>query len=278
MTLSTDIYILDEVDPMEVFWFCQSMLTRYDDGRYRTPEQQEVRHQQETSYTGTPGVFEVRPDNPWGLENVLGQGLPAWLMTAYRPGGPLTSPERAAQCTDDCDPDSEDYGEDGYHYHPHACWMSVDFDTTYGYRDSRGWGCGDLHAALVAELGAWLDAKSVRWEWRNEFTGEVHTGAEGLTELGRGGVEAQQWFMSSVLPAMLVEQATNGGGRLEVGGMSIEVPNLSGADLCPDPWSHERLYAGAESTWLKSREERAADRANGCPWCGKPLPTSEETR
>lgn len=47
--------------------------------------------------------------------------------------------------------------------------------------------------------------------------------------------------------------------------------------LCPDPWTHNRWYAGRESTWLKSSTERAADRANGCPWCGKPLPATKES-
>jgi hypothetical protein len=84
-------------------------------------------------------------------------------MSAYRPDGPLRA-EAAGHdedCGDDCTGD----------YHARACWMSVDFDTAYGYRDARGWGCGDLHAAMVSQLGAWLTSKGVRWEWRNEFTG-----------------------------------------------------------------------------------------------------------
>jgi hypothetical protein len=222
MTLSTDIYVLDEVDPLEVFRFCQGLLTKYDNPRHMPAEQMRVRNRQDTSYTGVPGVWEVQPGNPWSRDNEPGQNLPAWLMSAYRPVGPLR-PEVGGH-DEDCDEDCS--GK----YHDRACWMSVDFDTTYGYRDVRGWGCGDLHAALVFELGAWLTGHNIRWEWRNEFTGEVHVGPEGLTELGRAGVEAQDWFASTVAPAILMEMAVNGGGKAEIGGVSVDVPDLRGRE------------------------------------------------
>ncbi len=218
MTLSTDVYILDRVDPMEVFRFCQDMLTKYDDPRRLPADQMKVRHEQDTSYTGVPGVWEVQPGNPWSLDNEPMQDLPAWLMTAYRPGEPLRTPEQAAEhddCEDDCD---------GDHYY-RACWMSVDFDTTYGYRDARGWNCGDLHAALVSELGAWLTSQGVHWEWRNEYTGDVHVGPAGLHELGENGAEARNWFGGVVLPAIIAETAAGGGGRLEIAGVgTFDIP------------------------------------------------------
>lgn len=133
------------------------------------------------------------------IENELGQGLPAWLMIGYRPGAPLRSAEQVAACDEDCDPDC-----DGS-YHDRACWLDVDFDTAYGY-DHDGMGCGDLHAALVARLGRWLDARGVRWEWRNEFSGEVHGGVdryERLADLASGGFEATAWYQTAVLPAIL---------------------------------------------------------------------------
>jgi hypothetical protein len=202
VTLSTDVYVLDEVDPAEVFRFCQGLLTKYDNPRHMPPRLQRVRDEQDTSYTGTPGEFEVRPGNPWSRDNEPQQGLPAWLMTSYRPDGPLRA--EVAGHDDDCDEDCTG------NYHDRACWMSIDFDTAYGYRDGRGWGCGDLHAAMVSELGAWLTTKGVRWEWRNEFTGEVHTGPDGLTELGKAGAEAQDWFRTAVLPA--IDASLSGGG------------------------------------------------------------------
>ncbi len=190
MTLSTNLYVLDEVDLGRLFRFCQERLTEYDD---RTPKQQP--EQQETADGESWQGSGVR-----SLRNVGGQGLPAILDITYRPGAPLWTEEQSKTCTSDCDP-----GED-YHYHPRACWLDIDFDTAYGYRDARGWGCGDLHAMLVAEVGKWLDERGVRWEWRDEFTGDVHGGDqryERLIELVSGGFEAGAWFRSTVLSAIV---------------------------------------------------------------------------
>jgi len=219
MTLSTDVYILDEVDHREVFRFCQGLLTKYDDPRHMPPESMQIRDEQDTTYTGVPGVWEVQPGNPWSLDNKPGQNLPAWLMSAYRPDGPLRA--EAAGHDEDCDEDCT--GK----YHDRACWMSLDFDTTYGYRDGRGWGCGDLHAAIVGELGAWLNERGIRWEWRNEFTGEVHAGHDGLAELGAAAVEASDWFRTVVAPAILTDVAMSGGGEIKLGGLRMAVPDLS---------------------------------------------------
>lgn len=219
MTLSTDVYILDEVDAREVFRFCQGLLTKYDDPRHLAPESMQVRDEQDT---GTPGVWEVQPGNPWSLDNKPDQGLPAWLMSAYRPDGPLRA--EAPGHDEDCDEDCT--GK----YHDRACWMSLDFDTAYGYRDSRDWGCGDLHAALVAELGEWLTGRGIRWEWRNEFTGDVHIGVDGLEELGSKGAEASAWFRNMALPALLMHQAESGGGKVEIACIGeFDVPDLSAA-------------------------------------------------
>jgi hypothetical protein len=205
VTLSTDIYALDKVDPHEVFRFCQGLLTKYDE-RPGTSEQISDDYQ-DRSYVGVPGIenFVAKPENPWTIANGVGQGLPAWLLLHYRPGAPLRV--TTDECTEDCDSEPD---EDGYqyHYHPEACWLRVNFDTTYSYKDSAGRGCGDLHALLVAELGEWLTARGVRWKWRNEFTGEVHEGAEKLIDLCTSGFAAQAWFTTSVLPVIM-------GGKLE---------------------------------------------------------------
>lgn len=195
MTLSTNLYILDQVDVAKLFRFGQELLAKYDD---RTPPQSADNQ----LWSESEGW---RSDGSMRIANQIGQGLPAILDVTFRRGGPLTTAELAATCTSDCDPDSEDCGPDGYHYHPNACWADLDLDTAYGYRDSRGWGCGDLHAVLVAEIGKWLDERGVRWEWRNEFTGDVHGGEdryERLIDLVSGGFEASAWFRTSVLPAI----------------------------------------------------------------------------
>lgn len=192
MTLSTNVYILDEIAVEELFRFAQRLLTTYDDRPVpQSPDQQVWRDEERSGIWNEPGTRVIR--------NELGQGLPAILDIDYRPGGPLRTAEDAAKHDEDCEPDC-----DGK-YHSRACWADLDLDTAYGYRDSRGWGCGDLHARLVAEIGKWLDERNVRWEWKNEFTGDVHGGDdryERLIELVSGGFEASAWFRSSVLPAI----------------------------------------------------------------------------
>lgn len=196
MTLSTDIYVLGQVAVPGLFRFCQELLTKYDD---RQPPQQP--DQQKSSDRES-----WRGDGSRMLSNEIGQGLPAILDIHYRPDAALTTAEQAAACTSDCDADED------YHHHPRACWANIDFDTAYGYHDTAGRGCGDLHALLVAEVGKWLDERGVRWEWRNEFTGEVHGGDERyarLIDLASGGFEASAWFRTSVLPAIMAA----GGGE-----------------------------------------------------------------
>lgn len=196
MTLSTNIYVLDEASPHELFRHCQTLLTKYDEER-RPWNQQKCSDLPSRVFRG--GEFITEPGGPWRIGNDLGQGLPAILDIDYQPGGPLRTPEQAAEhdsyCGEDCD------GE----YHGRACWMDIDFDTSYGYHDSEGRGCGDLHALLVAQVGEYLDARGVRWEWHNEFTGEVHGGDDRyarLVGLCSGGFEAAAWFRASVLPAL----------------------------------------------------------------------------
>jgi hypothetical protein len=193
MTLSTDIYVLDQVDVPELFRFCQGLLAQFDDrSTPQQPDQQKSRDRE-----------GWREDGARCMSNEIGQGLPAILDIHYRPNAALATAEQAAQCTSDCDDPEE--GEDRYHHHPHACWVNIDFDTTYGYRDSAGRGCGDLHAALVALVGKWCDERGARWEWRNEYTGDIHGGEtryERLLDLMKQGSEAAAWFRNSVLPAI----------------------------------------------------------------------------
>jgi len=189
MTLSTNIYILDQADPREVFRFCQGLLTKYDEQR-RTPDQQTWNDEPAGAWRG---------DGVRSIANTIGQGLPGILDISYRADGPLRTVEQAEACDEDCEPGCDK----GQHYY-RACWLDIDFDTAYGYKQG-GMGCGDLHAALVGELGQWLDAQGIRWEWRNEFTGDVHGGPDRyvrLVDLASGGFEATAWFQSTVLPAI----------------------------------------------------------------------------
>lgn len=198
MTLDTRIYVLDKVDPQETFRFCRDLLGAADKHTFTDAQDS----------TWEKGRDFVEPANPWTLSNNPGQGLPAWLMLHYRPGVPLRTPEQAAEHDKDiCNlPGASWYDAtsgpcDGTGHRP-ACWLTVSFDTAYGYSDHRGYGCGDLHAEYVAKLGQWLDKQGVRWSWENEFTGEVHTGYTRLVDLASGGFEASAWFRTSVLPAI----------------------------------------------------------------------------
>ena len=200
MTLDTRIFILDQVDPHETFSFCRDLLGAEPHHTFE--------NKQESTYSA--GEWTVRPDNAWIVSNAPGQGLPAWLMLHYRPGASLLTAEEAAEHDEDCNLPHysgyvEEWGPCDGTYHPRACWLKVSFDTSYGYRDKQGYGCGDLHAEYVAKLGQWLDAKGVRWEWENEFTGEVHSGYSRLVDLASGGFEASAWFRTSVLPVIEAE-------------------------------------------------------------------------
>jgi hypothetical protein len=179
MTLSTNIYILDQVDAREVFKFCQGLLAKYDDRPGRPRQQESV-------------------DLPGNVFNQIGQGLPAILDVRYGESGPLVTAEQSAAHDEDCPPDC------GGEYHDAEYWVNVDFDTSYGYRDSRGWRCNELHAALVVDLGTWLNGRGIRWSWRNEYTGDIHPGPgfESLESFFAAGDKAQDWFVSMVLPAI----------------------------------------------------------------------------
>lgn len=199
MTLSTNVYVLDPVDVRELFHFAQGLLTRYDEGK-RTPEQQRWSDEERHAVWGEPGTRSIA--------NKIGQNLPGILDISYRPDGPLRTPEQAAAHDDDCDEDCS-----GNHYR-RACFADLDLDTAYSARFEGGMGCGDLHATLVAAIGKWLDERGIRWEWRNEFTGEVHGGDdryERLIDLCSGGFEATAWFRTTALPAVLAHIASEGG-------------------------------------------------------------------
>lgn len=171
MTLDTCVYLHDRIDYREVFVRCNQLIGA-DEG---------------TRFTDKDG----------SISNSPGQGLCAWLYVYHKGEAPLL---RAGEHSRYCEPDEP--GEDDM---PHSTcfphWLSVSFDTAYGYKGPDG-GCGDLHARLVAELGQWLDGKGVAWSWLNEFTGTVHQGYDGLTELAGDGARASEWYRDIAAPAI----------------------------------------------------------------------------
>jgi hypothetical protein len=229
MTLSTNIYVLDQVDPEEVFVYCQNMLGRYDDPEHRGSDKQttetypeggwrlkfevtpdDVVFPDRIGFRGSDLVWVVDPDAWWNRNNIPDQGLPAWLLMDFRRDRPLTYVWDADACDEDCE--EEDEPCDRVHSHRRACWLKLDFDTSYSFNDSWGWGCADLHAALISELGLWLDARGVRWEWVNEFTGEVWGGEDRDALLAFGQNGANEWRRRAVVapeyrPCLAIEDA-----------------------------------------------------------------------
>jgi hypothetical protein len=179
MTLNTQVFVMSEADPHEVFWKCRELLGAPTD----------------LPFEDGPSRFD---EGVWNLLNPCGVGLPAWLWMHYKPGAMLraTAEEHDSYCNEDGDCD-------GSHHDP-PYWFDVTFDTAYSYRDEEGRGCGALHASLVARLGMWLDERGIRWAWQNEFTGEIHVGDryEHLFDLIGTGDEARAWFTEIVRPAI----------------------------------------------------------------------------
>lgn len=171
MTLSTDIYIIDEVDPHKVFDFCNKVLLGTNtpittEGPSKWDNDQEVIH----------------------LNNEPGQGLDAWLMAKYRKGGlPLYTED-----------EYDSYEDESWMVSP-ACYMKLDFDTAYGYQDEYG-GCENLHGRYIVALYNWLLEQNVRMKWKNEFTGEIYDGMDGLESFLAAGDEANEWFRNTVQP------------------------------------------------------------------------------
>lgn len=191
MTLDTSVYVLDQISHRDVFVKCNQLIGATE----------ATRSHNEQLKTWRKGVGKPEPGNPWHIGNDIGQGLCALLDIYYRPDAPLRAKD--GDCHWFCDPDCDEDDQ------TRACWLEISLDTPYGYRDDQGRGCGELHASLVAQLGQWLDERGVRWLWENEFTGEVHSGYDRLTDLCKDGAQASSWFRTSVLPA--IERQQDGG-------------------------------------------------------------------
>jgi len=173
MTLDTRIYVHGQVDYRQVFVKCSQLIGAHEGIRFE--------------------------DKPGNIYNRIDQGLCALLDIRHGNGRPLRVPgDHRPWCA----------GEDDECFSPCGipCWLEVSFDTAYGYQGPEG-GCGDLHARLVAELGQWLDGQGIGWSWQNEFTGEVHQGYEGLTDLAGSGARASSWFRDIAAPAIAAHMA-----------------------------------------------------------------------
>lgn len=195
MTLNTEIFLHGQVNIPEFFEFCQQSLLAFDG---------EARSLEAVVWSDKEGW---RGDGTRCRANQLGQGLPAILDLTYRADGPLLTVEKSAEHDDWCNEDGDCDGSG----HAPPNWATVSLDTAYFYKDPhRGWGCGDLHAALIRLFGAYLDKHGVQFSWENEFTGEVHDGYNNLDDLGSQGANAGDWFRNVVLPMIETKLAIEG--------------------------------------------------------------------
>lgn len=156
MTLSTDIYVLDKIDPMEVFNYCNTELLGVTEPRFSDGES--------TWDKGTRRIM-----------NAPGQGLNAWLtVSASLDGSPLHR--------EDVYEDDDDL-EDGPYLMSPKTYLTINFDTGYSYKDEYG-GCETLHRRYIENLHDWLSEKGIAIRWRDEFTGDIHDGLNGLKGFG----------------------------------------------------------------------------------------------
>lgn len=132
------------------------------------------------------------------LDNQIAQGFDAWVLSKSRKDGqPFVGEHDTGEwaCEEDCD--HWRHVVSGYE-------IDVDMDTAYGYRGDNGDGCADLHARVIVGLVQWASETSpdIEIRWLNEFTGEVHTGLDGIADFTSIGGEAQAWFTNTVLPSI----------------------------------------------------------------------------
>lgn len=174
MTLSTYVYIDGPVDHREV----------YD-------KVNEILHIKDPVFTDEESEYD---EGVRRIDNALGQGFDAWVMTSSRyDGQPMIregDPDEAEE-----DPDSRWAKDENQGY------VKVNFDTAYGFNE-RGYTCTTLHASVVVDLGKWLQERGVTWRWVNEYTGEIHAGFEGLDDFVGSGEQARDWFQNMALPAI----------------------------------------------------------------------------
>lgn len=157
---------------------------------------------------GTPE--SVEPEREVGVGGVNridhrpGIGLPAWLLTSYRPGGPSRVPDGEDWDKYEREARDEDPFDNGWGS------IQINFDTAYSYRGPNGEGCSQLHALYITALARSFEELGLDWKWRDEYQGEWYDKLDHVDEFGgfhdKPGGPAD-WFENLVVPAILA----NGG-------------------------------------------------------------------
>lgn len=155
-------------------------------------------------------TFKVEPSGHHWMN--LGQGLPAWMWIEGDPNN-ITPAE---ECDEWCEPDCD-------YVHQPAHYIEIHFDTAYGYTETNGAGCGDLHAWIKREIGAWISSHGAEWRWYDESGNgwdveRDEYGSLGDPEVGRPGStvpaakrEPRRDFMKVAFAAIALDQAKGEG-------------------------------------------------------------------
>lgn len=206
MTLDTRIWLHGPIDGDTAFRLALRALLAAADREAETSTAQVVEHAAGTlpdwlavhaHSSGDPAGAAARAEKYRRrhdtISTVIGQGLPGIVECDYHAdGSPLASE----------DVYDEDEGE-GY-LSQRACQVQLSWDTGYGYEVRKGFGCTELHARALVLLHASLP-DGVTMTWRNEYSGEVFDGLDGLPGfLGDGGA-ANDWFRNVALPAVTAD-------------------------------------------------------------------------
>lgn len=183
MTLNTRVHIADPVNPEGLFlhlfdvlvsdpafvpawentnpspWNVDPGPIRRGRGSYEHTRKGEQVYQRRT---GKPLWIQSESE----YQSTIGQGLAAILEVRYAQDAPIRW----------IDEPELDGSEGPLNEH----LVSVSFDTSYGYRDANGAGCGDLHAFLLREVRDYLVSVHTRLErpiravWMHEEDGTWH--------------------------------------------------------------------------------------------------------
>lgn len=189
MTLHTRVAIVQEIDPQDAFRLALDTIC------VAAGEADRI------------ATAKVREPSPYGdamhVGTVLGQGLPGIVDCDYRIGGPLHA--------EDYYGDDDDYepGEKRWLDTP-ACWLSIGWDTAYGYTGPNGMGCSDLHSVAITLVHKALAERGIQMHWYNEYDGAWHPGIENLGTLSAAGLEADLWFRNTAMPAITAHLALGG--------------------------------------------------------------------
>jgi hypothetical protein len=108
-----------------------------------------------------------------------GQGLPAWLWLDRDPNGGALYPDLGVT-------------------------VSFSWDTAYSSREGVNGDvdCDLLHARALVYVHGHLPP-GVTMKWRNEYTGDVFDGVDGLESLIESGADAQNWFWTVAAPEVV---------------------------------------------------------------------------